>query len=107
MADDSPNYGRIKPGDADAVLYNALSFLCFQVVRGEQDDTAFHLIKRTLPMASASSRMVPIVEAAHDVVKAYPARLRSGGTLPWTVAMMDLRTVMARDALAQAVRRLD
>lgn len=109
MADAAPApHGRIKPADADAVIFHALAFLCLEVVRTTEDETACWMLRRALPMVGSSPRMQPIALAAQRVMDAFPKRFQSGaGSAGWCAAMLAARSVMAKDAMAQAMKRVD
>lgn len=99
--------GRIKPGDADAILIGGLVAIGCSLFDDDQLECALQIVARALPMASKASRVQALVPAASSVIVAAPSRRRPSGASAWCRANMDLRTALTRDALAQAIRRID
>jgi hypothetical protein len=108
MADgsDAPS-GRIKREDADAILMGSLVAVCCRITDDTDMDKALHLIERALPLASASTRMSVFKPIAERLVRAAPLRRRQEGSVRWAVVNMDLRHALSRDALQQAIRRVE
>ena len=109
MADGgNPAYGRIAPADVDAVVFHALAYLTLAVVRSDDDEAALTLLRRALPRISAAMRMQPIGLAAQAVLDAEARRGQSGeGSVLWCGAILRAKRVLARDAMAQAMKRVD
>lgn len=100
--------GRIRPQDADQVLIAA----CIAVVSSRFDeariDLALHLIGRTLRMVSAATRIQALRPAAEGIVAAWPHRRKRGeGALTWVHAHLDLSEAVARDAMRQALAKVE
>jgi len=100
--------GRIRPVDADQVLIAA----CIAVASSRFDearvDLAMELIRRTLRMVSASTRIQALLPAAQEIVAAWPHRRKRGeGALAWCTAHLDLSEAVARDAMRQALAKVE
>jgi hypothetical protein len=100
--------GRIRPADADQVLIAA----CITVASSRFDearvDKAMELIRRCLRMVSASTRVQSFLPAAEEIVAAWPHRRKRGaGAVQWCTAHLDLSEAVARDAMRQALARLE
>ena len=109
MADGGGDFsGRIRPGNADQVLIGA----CVTVASSRFDEArvelAVELIRRTLRLASASTRIQALLPAAEEIVAAWPHRRKRGeGAVIWCTAHLDLSEAVARDAMRQALAKVD
>lgn len=102
MADGAQAYptGRIKPQDADRCLIAALICVATSRIDTPDQDLALHLIERTLPLASRSSRIEGLRDAALGIVATAPHRRKPGkGATDWCVANIDLSRALSRDAI--------
>ncbi len=108
MADaaDLPS-GRIKREDADQILMASLVAITCRLVDDSDTEVALHLLERALPLTSASTRMAALRPLAGALLRAAPLRRRPEGSLRWAAVNMDLRLALSRDALAQAMRRVE
>lgn len=100
--------GRIRREDADQVLIASL--ICVAASRFDTPDQelAMHLIARALPLASKSSRIEALRDAAQGILAAWPYRRKRGeGARVWVVAHMDLSAAVARDAVRAAVAKVE
>jgi hypothetical protein len=111
MADGSPlpadaPSGRIRREDADQILMWSLVAVCTRLFDDSDMEVALHLVERALPLVSASTHggFKPIAEA---LVRNAPLRRRPEGAARWAEVNMDLRQALSRDALAQAIRRVE
>jgi hypothetical protein len=108
MADgaDQPT-GRIKREDADQILMAGLVAVSCRLFDDTDMETALHLIERALPLASASTRMASFKPIATNLTRAAMLRRSPVGSARWAQVNMDLRQALARDALQQALRRVE
>lgn len=99
--------GRIKREDADQIVMAALVAVCCRLFDDSDMEVALHLVERALPLASASTRMAIFKPVAERLLRAAPLRRRPEGSSRWAEVNMDLRQALSRDALQQAVRRVE
>lgn len=100
--------GRIKPSDADQVVIAAMIHIASSVFDDSEREVALILIGRALPMVTSSSRMQVLAPVARQLIEAAPQRNKRGdGSVAWCRATIDLRRVVARDALNQAMARVE
>lgn len=103
MADGaSPASGRIRPADADQVLIAALICVAASQIDTADMDLALHLIERSLPLASKSSRVEALRDAAAGICAAAPRRRTAAGARDWCLARLDLSRAIATDAIRVA-----
>jgi hypothetical protein len=109
MADgalDAPS-GRIRRDDADQILMAALISICCRMIDDSDMEVALHLVERALPLVSASTRMQVFKPVAASIVRAAPLRRRPEGAARWAEVNLELRHILSRDALQQALRRVE
>lgn len=110
MADGSGNAGdgRIRREDADQVLIASLICVATSRIDTPDQDLALHLIARALPLASKSSRIEALRDAALGIVAAAPHRRKRGeGAVAWVRAHLDLSSAVARDAIRSARAKME
>lgn len=94
--------GRIKPQDSDQVLIASLICVATSRIDTPDMELALHLVERTLPIASASSRVASLREAAEGILAAAPRRRTAAGARDWCLAHLDLSRAVAVDAIRVA-----
>jgi hypothetical protein len=104
---DAPS-GRIKPQDADQVLVACMIVVASARFHEAERELALHLMARALRMVSAATRMQALIPAAQEILAAAPHRRKRGdAALIWASAHLDLCAAVTRDALAQALARVE
>jgi hypothetical protein len=98
--------GRINPADADQVLIAALICVATSRIDTPDMDLALHLIERTLPLSSKSSRIEALRDAASGILVAAPRRRTAAGARDWCLAHLDLSRAIATDAIRVAKSKL-
>lgn len=107
MADGSGSGGRIRREDADQVLIASLICVATSRIDTPDQELALWLIERALPMASASTRVAELRDAAQGILDAAPHRRKRGeGAVAWVRAHLDLSAAVARDAIRSARARV-
>lgn len=100
--------GRIKPSDADQVLIAAMVSVAAGIHDDTDRETALHLMQRSLPMITSSTRMQGLRPVAEAILAAAPRRRRPGdGARDWMLANFDLSRAISRDALRQALSKVE
>lgn len=100
--------GRIKPSDADQVLIAAMIHVAGSVFDDSDRALALILMARALPMISSSSRMQVMGPVARRLLEAAPNRAKRGdGSVAWGRARIELSVAVCRDALNQAMARVE
>lgn len=94
--------GRIRREDADQVLIGAMICVATSRIDTPDMELALHLVERTLPIASASSRVASLREAAEGILAAAPRRRTAAGARDWCLAHLDLSRAVAVDAIRVA-----
>ena len=104
----NPSLVRMRREDADQVLIASLICVAAGVHDDADRDLALHLIARALPLASRSSRIEALRDAAEGILSAAPHRRKRGeGALAWVRASLDLSRAIARDAIHIARTRME
>lgn len=99
--------GRIRPTDADQVLIAAMIQVASSVFDDDDRALALDLMARALPMAGGSSRMLALKPYAVGLLAAAPRRSKPDGAVDWGRACLALGRAVARDALDQAMKRVE
>lgn len=108
MADGaSPASGRIRPVDGDQVLIASLICVATSRIDTPDMDLALHLIEQSLPLASASSRIEALRDAATGILAAAPRRRTAAGARDWCLAHLDLSRAIAADAIRVAKGKVE
>lgn len=94
--------GRINPADTDQVLIASLICVATSRIDTPDMDLALHLIERTLPLASKSSRVASLRDAAEGILAAAPRRRSPAGARDWCLAHLDLSRAISIDAIRVA-----
>lgn len=103
MADGGSSHtGRIRREDADQVLIASLICVAASRIDTPDMDLALYLIKRSLPLASASSRVAAMRDAAEGILAAAPRRRTPAGARDCCLAHLDLSRAVAVDAIRVA-----
>lgn len=107
MADGSGS-GRIRRDNADQVLIASMICVATSRIDTPDQELAIHLIGRALPLASQSSRIAALRDAATGILAAWPHRLKRGdGAVTWVRAHLDLSSAVARDAIRSALAKVE
>lgn len=110
MADGSGNAGdgRLRREDADQVLIASMICVATSRIDTPDQELAIHLIARALPLASKSSRIEALRDAAVGILAAWPHRRKRGdGAVIWVRANLDLSAAVARDAIRSARSKME
>lgn len=108
MADGATPSGRIRRENADQVLIASLICVAAGRIDTPDQDLAIHLVARALPLASRSSRIEALRDAAEGILAAWPYRRKRGeGAVTWVHAHLDLSRAVERDALRAALAKLE
>jgi hypothetical protein len=97
---------RIRREDADQVLIASLICVAASRMDSPDQELALHLIGRALPLASASSRVAALRDAAQGIIEAAPRRRTPAGARDWCLACLDLSRAIAADAIRVAKDKL-
>jgi hypothetical protein len=97
---------RIRREDADQVLIAALICVAASRMDSPDQELALHLIERALPLASASTRVAALRDAALGIIAAAPRRRTAAGARDWCLANLDLSRAVAADAIRVAKTKL-
>lgn len=100
--------GRIRRENADQVLIASLICVATSRIDTPDQELAIHLIGRCLPLASRSSRIEALRDAAEGIISAWPHRRKRGeGAVHWVRAHLDLSSALARDAIRVAMAKVE
>lgn len=108
MADGGRSYDscHIRREDADQVLIASLICVATSRIDTPDQELALYLIERALPLASASTRIAALRDAAGGILAAAPRRRTPAGARDWTIANLDLSRAIATDAIRIAKGKL-
>lgn len=105
---DSAETGRIRRENADQVLIASMICVAASRIDTPDQELAIHLIARALPLASQSSRITALRDAATGILAAWPHRRKRGeGAVTWVRAHLDLSAAVARDAIQGARAKVE
>jgi hypothetical protein len=103
---DAPQ-GRIKREDADQVFIGALTCIAAGIHEGTDRELALQLVRRCLPLVSASTRIAALLPHAHAILAVAPDRLTRGGAGAWCSASMGLAVAIAHDGITRAFAKVE